>query len=179
MPLLPPPRESGPPRASPPSARSCGFTLIELVIVVVVVGAIAAMALPRYLELGRAARVALVNTLAANLRSAAVNFHVTCKLDPGCDYNASWQPAVTIGGKSYGAVYGWPNAGGNHPAEQEVPGLVNFSGFHVVTGGYQTYDTGFTLDGAPDSARCLVTYTTPYLLGPAAIPPVVAYTSGC
>jgi MSHA pilin protein MshA len=47
-----------------------GFTLIELVVVIVVLGILAAFALPRYINLTVEARVASLNGLAGNIRSA-------------------------------------------------------------------------------------------------------------
>jgi len=47
-----------------------GFTLIELVVVIVVLGILAAFALPRYINLTVDARVASLNGLAGNIRSA-------------------------------------------------------------------------------------------------------------
>src|SRR3990172_1817855 len=51
--------------------QQSGFTLVELVIVIVILGLLAATALPRFINITQDARIASVQGIAGGLRSAA------------------------------------------------------------------------------------------------------------
>lgn len=82
-----------------------GFTLIELVIVIVILGILAATASPKFLNLQSDARASTVEGLSASLKSAA-NIVYSKALVQGVantDTGATTNPALSV-------VYGYPEA---------------------------------------------------------------------
>ncbi|MBD3619545.1 MAG: prepilin-type N-terminal cleavage/methylation domain-containing protein [Chromatiales bacterium] len=122
-----------------------GFTLIELIMVIVILGVLAATAAPRFLDLQSDARAAAVDGLAGGLKSAGSITYAACLLDAACDQSAATSSA-SVGGQSIAVAYGWPTA-----ASIDTAADVTLGNFTAATSGTaRTY----TL-----AANCLVTYT--------------------
>ncbi|OPK09808.1 prepilin-type N-terminal cleavage/methylation domain-containing protein [Pseudomonas sp. VI4.1] len=93
--------------------QQSGFTLIELIIVIVILGILAAFALPRFADLSGDARRATIDGVAGSMRSASAIAH-SAQLAAG----AGPDDAVTLEGEVIPMVNGYPSLDGIMTAAQ-------------------------------------------------------------
>jgi len=141
--------------------KQSGFTLIELVVVIALLGILAAFAIPRFASLEREARSAVTQGLSGSVRSAAAMAHGL--------YLARGTTPVTMEGNDIDIVNGYPDA------ETIVDTLSDATGFNLppVLNGPGTTAT-FVKTGA--TGTCEVVYAE---AGATTPPSITVDTSGC
>lgn len=151
--------------------RSAGFTLIELIIVIVILGILAVTAAPKFLNLQGDARTSTVNAMKGAVQSAAAMAYSKAII-AGKDKASSATAGITVNGNGVDLVYGYPAATASGIANVIEASAAEWTG--VATGSSYILTPAGMTSGA--SATCGVTYSP---ATSTAAPTTTTDTTGC
>lgn len=126
--------------------QQSGFTLIELIMVIVVLGILAAFALPRFANLSTEARVSAIQGAAGAIRSASAIAHSASLAGQGT------ATSLTLEGQPITMLNGYPDSAGILLAAQISSG-------DFVTVGTKGAPATVSAKSVADATKCRVSYT--------------------
>ncbi|WP_427980901.1 prepilin-type N-terminal cleavage/methylation domain-containing protein [Agarivorans sp.] len=155
-----------------------GFTLIELVIVIIILGILAVTAAPKFLNLSNDARTSTVSGLEGALRGG-INIVFSRAAIDGVE--AEGDDTIQIGGGDVATVFGYPAEVALTTEAQRNRWIDLPAANWTFTGTAPVVITpaGFTEpnSAATDADKCRVEYTESAANG--ATPVITAFTGGC
>lgn len=89
-----------------------GFTLIELVVVIVILGVLSVIAAPRFINLSSDAKKAWRKSVAAEIKSAVDLTSLKCAVNSTCNPDTAHK-SLNINGASVSLLGQWPQANAN------------------------------------------------------------------
>ena len=142
-----------------------GFTLIELVVVIVILGILAVTAAPKFIDLTSDAKGSVIEAVKGSLNSAADMAHAKALIAGETASTGS----VSVAGESITLIYGWPD-------EASIASLLELDAEITEVSGTAG---SFTHENATTEANCVAVYEDSGVTSAEIRPSITSDTTDC